>query len=102
MKITPLKNKVLLRIPSTQERRVGSIIIPSTVSMGEKYLVGQVIEIGEGKEFPDGTKFPMELCVGDKVVVGKFAGTRLNIDDKLHMIVEVSEIMAVFSENIEI
>lgn len=97
MKITPLKNKILLRIPSTKERQVGSIIIPSHVSLGEKYLIGQVIEIGDSKDYPDGTKFTIECEVGDKVVVGKFAGTRLNIDDKLHMLIEAKEILAVLS-----
>lgn len=98
MRIIPMKNKVLLRIPSAAERKVGHIIIPSHVSMGEKHLVGEVIEIGPPKVFNNGSFLPIEVEIGDKVVVGQFAGTRLHIDDKLHMTVDATEIMAIITE----
>ena len=93
-----MKNRVLLRIPSAKERQHKGIIIPATVDTGEKYLIGEVIEIGPPKEFEDGTTFPIEFSIGDKVLVGKFAGTRLHIDDKLHMTVEFKEILGVLTE----
>lgn len=100
MKLRIMKNKLLIRIPSAKERKVGNIIIPTTVSLNEQHLVGEVMEIGEGKTFKKGgNTFPMDYNLGDKVVVGKFAGTRLHIDDKLYMLVDAKEIMGIFSEN---
>lgn len=95
-----MKNKVLLRIPSAKERQHKGIIIPSTVeSLGEKYLIGEVIEIGDPKQFKKGEDyFPIECEVGDKVLVGKFAGTRLHVDEKLHMVIEATEILAIITE----
>lgn len=98
MVIRPMKNRVLLRIPSAKERQHKGIIIPSTVDTGEKYLIGQVIAIGPPKEFKNGTLFPLTFEPGDKVLVGKFAGTRLHIDDKLHMTVDFKEILGVLIE----
>jgi len=98
MRLRPMKNRVLLRIPSAKERQHKGIIIPSTVDTGEKYLIGQVIEIGESKDFKNGGSFPIEFEIGDKVLVGKFAGTRLHIDDKLHMTVDFKEILGILIE----
>ena len=37
----------------------------------------------------------MELCVGDTVLYGKYAGTEINVDGKDYLIMRQSDVVAV-------
>jgi chaperonin GroES len=100
MNFRPLGNKILLRILSTKERRRGLIILPPTVkTVDENQLEAVVLAVGEGKRLKNGLRRQMEpVYPGDKVLVAKFGGTRVWIEDALCLIVEDKEILAVFNE----
>ncbi len=91
MKVSPLYDRVLLRRLEEKETKKGGIIIPDTAK--EKPLEAEVIEVGKGRV--EGEKVvPLEVKKGDKVLVGKFSGTEINIDDVEYLIVREEEILA--------
>jgi chaperonin GroES len=91
MKISPLYDRVLLKRLEEKETKKGGIIIPDTAK--EKPLEAEVIEVGKGRI--EGDKVvPLEVKKGDKVLVGKFSGTEINIDDVEYLIVREEEILA--------
>jgi chaperonin GroES len=91
MKVSPLYDRVLLKRLEEKETKKGGIIIPDTAK--EKPLEAEVIEVGKGRI--DGEKvIPLEVKKGDKVLVGKFSGTEINIDDVEYLIVREEEILA--------
>ena len=53
--------------------------------------------IGAGRLDEDGKRVPLEVKVGDKVLIGKYAGTEIKIDDIEHVIVREDEILGVIS-----
>jgi len=63
----PLGDRVLIKV-ETQEKSVGGIIIPDTVKDGES-RVGVVVSVGNGIYTQNGNKIPMEVEVGDKVMM---------------------------------
>ena len=63
----PLGDRVLIQI-ETQEKTVGGIIIPDTVRQGDTQF-GIVVSVGNGIYTQSGTKIPMEVQVGDKVML---------------------------------
>jgi chaperonin GroES len=58
-------------------------------------MEGKVIAVGSGRVEKDGTKIPMQVKVGDRVLFGKYAGTEIKIDDKEHVILREDEVLGV-------
>ena len=88
MTLKPLAENVLLK-SSEQEETTASGIILSTATK-EKSLLSEVVAVGPGTE-----DHPMTVKVGDKVVVGKFAGQELKLDGQEYSIVKITDILAV-------
>ena len=91
MKVKPLYDRVLLKRLEEQEVVKGGIIIPDTAK--EKPLEAKVIAVGKGRI--EGDKLiPLEVKAGDKVLIGKFSGTDVTVDDEEYVIVREEEILA--------
>ena len=96
MKVKPLGDRVLLkRIETTEEVR-GGIIIPDTAK--EKPQEAEVVAVGDGKMDDDGKRSPMTVKSGDSVLIGKYTGTEIKIDDEEHTIVREDEILGVIEK----
>ncbi len=92
MKVIPLHDRVLLKRLEEQNVKKGGIIIPDTAK--EKPQEAEVIAVGKGRMTEDGKVIPLELKKGDKVLIGKFSGTEVTVDDVEHIIVREEEILA--------
>ena len=92
MKLTPLADRVLLK-PVEVEETTKSGIILSTASK-EKPVVSEVVAVGPGGVV-DGNEVKMVVKPGDKVVVAKYAGTEVKVEDVEYSIVRQSEILAI-------
>ncbi len=96
MKIRPLHDRVLLKRIEEKEVKKGGIIIPDTAK--EKPQQATVIAVGKGKVLEDGKVLPLDVKEGDTVLVGKYAGTEVKIEDEEYLIVREDEILAIISE----
>jgi chaperonin GroES len=95
MKVKPLYDRVLLkRIEETEKRRSG-IIIPDSAK--EKPMEGKVVAVGAGRLNKDGSRAPLEVKAGDRVLFGKYAGQEIKIDDKEHVIIKEDEVLGILS-----
>ena len=92
MKVIPLHDRVLLKRLEEKEVIKGGIIIPDTAK--EKPQEAEVIEVGKGRVTEDGKVVPLDVKKGDKVLIGKFSGSEVTIDDEEHVIVREEEILA--------
>lgn len=71
----------------------GGIIIPD--SAREKPQEGKVVAVGTGKLDDDGKPIPFNVKKGDKVLMPKYGGTEIKLDDKEYQIVREEDILAV-------
>ena len=92
MKLTPLADRVVLKMTEAEETTKGGIIL--TGSAKEKPSVAEVISVGPGGTV-DGKTVTMTVKPGDKVVVAKYAGTEVKVEDVEYSIVRQSEILAI-------
>ncbi len=93
--IRPLHDRVLVKRLDEQEEMRGGIIIPDTAK--EKPQQGEVIAAGEGKFREDGTRQPLDVKPGDRVLFGKYSGSEVKIDDQEYLIMREDEILGVFT-----
>ena len=92
MKLTPLADRVILKMVETEETTKGGIIL--TGSAKEKPSVAEVISVGPGG-MVDGKEVVMQLKAGDRVITGKYTGTEVKIDGEEYTIVRQSDILAI-------
>jgi len=72
-KLTPLRDRIIVRREPEQEKTAGGIYIPD--SAREKSTVGTVIAVGKGKVTDDGKIVPLDVKLGDRILFGKYAGS---------------------------
>lgn len=91
-KISPLQDYVVAkRIKEQQGRTSSGIILPDTST--EKPQLATVIAVGPGKVNNEGASIPMQVEVGDRVLIGKYSGTEIELDET-YVIVQQSDILA--------
>lgn len=96
MKLKPLNDRVVVKRPKVQEQFRGGLVVPDTAR--EKPLEGEVVAVGEGKLLDSGKRVPPSVKVGDWVLLGKYSGTEVEIDDEEYSIVREDEILGVLEE----
>jgi chaperonin GroES len=95
-KMKPLADRVIVKPLEAKEVKKGGIIIPDTAK--EKPMEGEVMAVGPGKVAENGTRIPMDVKAGDKVLYGKYSGTEVKIDDVEYLIMHAEDIMAIIGE----
>lgn len=93
MNIQPLGDRVLVQRLEAEEIRKGGIIIPETAQ--EKPMEAKVIALGTGKVLEDGKKVEFEVKKGDRILIGKYSGTEIKIDDEEYLILNQDDILAI-------
>ena len=93
--IRPLHDRIIVKRLDEQDQIRGGIIIPDTAK--EKPQQGEVIAAGEGKFRDDGTRQPLDVKAGDRVLFGKYSGSEVKIDDEEYLIMREDEILGVFT-----
>jgi chaperonin GroES len=78
MNIKPLHDRVIIRRIEEGEQVRGGIIIPDSAK--EKPQEGEVVAAGEGKYKDDGTRQPLDVKAGDRVLFGKYSGSEIKLD----------------------
>jgi len=96
MQVKPLYDRVLLKRIEAEEQVRGGIIIPDTAK--EKPQEAEVVSVGDGKIDEDGKRVPMTVSKGDRVLIGKYSGTDIKIDDDEYTIVREDEILAIIEK----
>ena len=91
--IRPLHDRVLVKRIETQEQVRGGIIIPDTAK--EKPQEAEVFAVGPGKLLEDGKRSPMDVKTGDRVLMGKYSGSEIKLNDQDYVILREEEILAV-------
>ncbi len=93
MGIKPLEDRILVRRSGVEEEVRGGIIVPDTAK--EKPMEGEVVAVGEGKVLESGERAPMSVKVGDRILIGKYAGTEVTLDEQEYVILREDEVLGI-------
>jgi len=92
MNMKPLADRVIVKSVEKEETTKSGIILAPNAQ--EKPQIAEVVAVGPGAE-KDGKRIPMEVKVGDKVIVGKYSGTQVKLDGVEYNIVRQDDVLAV-------
>ncbi len=93
MSVRPLHDRVLVKRLEEEEQVRGGIIIPDAAK--EKPQEAEVVAVGPGKMQENGERSALDVSVGDRVLIGKYSGSDIKVDDEDMVILREDEILAV-------
>ena len=94
MQLRPLGDRVIVKASTKEEVTKSGIILPDTVDK-ERPEQGTVISVGPGKVLDNGSRAPMNVKAGDKVVFKKYSPDEVKLENEEFLVIAESDIMAV-------
>jgi chaperonin GroES len=93
MTLKPLGNRVLAKRIEQEATLKGGIILPDTAKKKQETAV--IVAIGTGKITPEGKEIPIPVKVGDTILMDKYAGQEVTLDDEDLVILRAEDIIAI-------
>jgi chaperonin GroES len=95
LSIRPLGNRVVAERLEQEETLKGGIILPDSAK--KKQETAKVVAVGPGSLTEDGKTLPMPVKVGDMILMDKYSGQEITIDDEDYVIVKADDIIAILN-----
>lgn len=96
VKLQPLGNRVLVKRLTQDEKLKGGIILPDTAK--KKQEQAEVIAIGQGKKDKNGNLVPMPVKVGDIILMEKYSGQEVTLNDEDYVILRADDLIAIIEK----
>ena len=93
--IKPLEDRIVIRQVEAEQTTASGLVIPDTAK--EKPQEGEVVAIGPGRIDDNGTRVPLDVNVGDKVIYSKYGGTEVKYAGEEFLILSARDVLAVIS-----
>lgn len=94
--LRPLGNRVLVRRLEAEEKLKGGIILPDSAK--KKQEQAKVVAIGTGKKDKNGQLIPIPVAIGDIILMEKYSGQEVTIEDNEFVIIKADDIIAVIEK----
>lgn len=96
VKLRPLGNRVLVRRLEPEETLKGGIILPDTAKKQQESA--EVIAVGVSKKDKEGREIPMPVKVGDIILMEKYSGQEVTIDEETFVITKADDLIAIIEK----
>ena len=90
--IKPLEDRIVVQAVEAETTTASGLVIPETAK--EKPQEGVVLAVGPGR-FEDGTRVPLDVQVGDKVLYSKYGGTEVKYAGEEYLVLSARDVLAV-------
>jgi chaperonin GroES len=94
-KIQPIGDRILIQYSKSKEQKAGDLFIPDSAQ--EKSQEATVIALGRGRLMKDGTLVPFEVKVGETILVAKYGGSDVKLDEQKYSLVREEDILGVLA-----
>lgn len=90
----PLGERLLVKTVEQAKKTAAGIILPDNTK--NKIEHGEVVQIGEGFFYDNGTRRPHTVSVGDKIGFLKHAGVEVRVNHETLLVLKESDVLGVF------
>jgi chaperonin GroES len=94
--LRPLGDRLVVEHVEQSDKTTGGVFLPDTAK--EKPQEGKVLAVGSGRTLDSGTKLPLDVKVGDRIIYSKYSGSEVKIDGKEYLIISEKDVLAVFTD----
>ncbi len=96
IKVVPLLDRVLVKQDEEPQQTAGGIFLPDTAKEAPQW--GTVVRVGPGKTLDSGEVRKLSVKEGNKVIFGKYSGTKVKMGEDELLFMREEDIMAVVEE----
>lgn len=93
VKLVPLGDRLVVQREVSEERTAGGILLPDSAK--DKPTRGKIISVGDGRILDDGSRAPLQVKAGDKVLFTSYAGEQIEVDGDEYLLMSEGEVLAV-------
>jgi len=93
MKVRPLGDKILVKRVEAEEKTKSGIYLPESAK--EKPQEAEVVAVGDGKLLDNGERAPFQVKAGDRILLSKWGGTELKVDDVEYLVLTEDDVLGV-------
>lgn len=93
VQLIPLGDRLVVQREEGEERTAGGIFLPDSAK--DKPTRGVVVNVGDGRILDDGSRAPLQVKAGDKVLFTSYAGEQIEVDGEEFLLMSESEVLAV-------
>ncbi|MGI6715712.1 MAG: co-chaperone GroES [Eubacteriales bacterium] len=93
MKLKPLGDRIVIKMAEAEETTKSGIVLAGSAK--EKPQFAYVLEVGPGGRDDKGNLVPMEVKVGDKVIISKYSGTEIKFEGEEYVVVRQSDVLCI-------
>jgi chaperonin GroES len=94
--IKPLEDRILVQANEAETTTASGLVIPDTAK--EKPQEGTVLAVGPGRFDDKGSRIPVDVQVGDKVVYSKYGGTEIKYAGEEYLVLSARDVLAVIEK----
>jgi chaperonin GroES len=94
--LKPLGDRVVVEHVEQADKTAGGVFLPDTAK--EKPQEGKVLAVGSGRMLDNGTKVPMEVKIGDRILYSKYSGSEVKIEGSDYLIISEKDVLAIVSD----
>ncbi len=93
VRLVPLGDRLVVQREVSEERTAGGILLPDSAK--DKPTRGKIVSIGDGRILDDGSRAPLQVKAGDKVLFTSYAGEQIEIDGEEYLLMSEGEVLAI-------
>jgi chaperonin GroES len=93
VKIRPLNDRIVALRIEEEENKAGGLVIPDTAK--EKPMTAKVVAVGTGRLLDSGKRVPLEVEKGAKVLIGKYAGSEVELDGVDYLVLREDDVLGI-------
>jgi len=94
--LRPLGDRLVVEHVEQAEKSAGGVFLPDTAK--EKPQEGKVLAVGTGRMLDSGTRVPMDVKVGDRVIYSKYSGSEIKLEGTEYLIISEKDVLAVVAD----
>lgn len=94
--LRPLGDRLIVQRLEQEETLKGGIILPDTAK--KKQEMAKVIAVGKGKTTEEGKTLPMPVEIGDTILMDKYSGQEVSVDDEEYIVLRADDVIATIEE----
>lgn len=93
IKLQPLGDRLVVERDESETVTTGGIVLPDSAQ--DKPTRGKIVSVGEGRMLKDGSRCPLQVKAGDRVLFTSYAGDTFKLGTRELLLLSESDVLAV-------
>lgn len=91
--LQPIGDRVIIEVKAQAEKNIGGIVLAENAK--QKPTEGKIVAVGTGRILDNGEKVAPVVKEGDVVMFDKYAGTKIEYDEKSYLVMHENDLLAI-------